>query len=175
MNILRQLNDAIAYIEQNLCAEFELDEAARIACVSADSFARFFSYMTGMTVNEYIRRRRLTLAAQELRQSDARVLDIAVKFGYDSADAFSRAFVKQHGITPSACRKGEGSLKVYPPASCHIMIKGAVEMDLRFITLDETRVYGISKQYEGQNYRNQEELRHIMWAVDCASVAYSTV
>ena len=75
MNMLRQLNAAMTYIEENLCAELDLDEAARLACVTTDSFARFFSYMTGMTLNEYIRRRRLTLAAQDLRK-ESRIIDI---------------------------------------------------------------------------------------------------
>lgn len=170
MNMLKQLNEAIEYIEQNLCAEFDLDEAARLACVTADSFMRFFSYMTGMTLNEYVRRRRLTLAARDLQYSDAYIVDIAIKYGYDSAAAFSRAFAKQHGITPSLYRKNGGSLKVYPPASFHIMIKGAKEMDFRIIELEDTEVYGVSKQYEGQGYQTREELRHSMWADDCDDV-----
>ena len=77
MNMLRQLNAAIKYIEENLCTEFDLDEAARVACVTTDSFIRFFSYMTGMTLTEYIRRRRLTLAAQDLKSGDDCIIDIA--------------------------------------------------------------------------------------------------
>jgi len=164
--MLKQLNAAIEYIEANLCAEFDLNAAAGIACVTADSFTRFFSYMTGMTLTEYVRRRRLTIAAQELRSSKAPVIDIAMKYGYDSAAAFSRAFTKQHGITPSAYRKNGGSLKVYPPASFHIMIKGATEMDFRIIELEDTVVYGVSQPYEGQGYKTREELRHSMWSED---------
>ena len=74
---------------------------AQIACVTQDSFLRFFSYMTGMTLNGYIRRRRLSLAAYELRESNIKVIDAAVKYGYDSADSFTKAFVKQHGLTPT--------------------------------------------------------------------------
>lgn len=164
MNMLKQLNSAIEYVEMNLCAEIDIDAAAAIACVTADSFIRFFSYMTGMTLTEYIRRRRLTLAAQDLQHSKTKIIDIAMKYGYDSAAAFSRAFAKQHGITPSAYRKNGGSLKVYPPASFHIIIKGAKEMDFRIIELEETEIFGVSKQYEGQGYKTREELRHMMWA-----------
>lgn len=163
MNMLKQLNAAIEYIEANLCAEFDLDTAAGIAYVTADSFIRFFSYMTGMTLTEYVRCRRLTLAAQDLRHDKTPIVDIAIKYGYDSATAFSRAFAKQHGITPSIYRKEGGSLKVYPPASFHIMIKGAKEMDFRIIELEDTEVYGVSKQYEGQGYKNREEMRSPMW------------
>ena len=170
MNMLKQLNDAIMYIEQNLCAELNFDEAAKLACVTTDSFMRFFSYMTGMTLKEYIRRRRLTLAANDLRHGDDRVIDIAVKYGYESADAFSRAFAKQHGVTPSAYRKNGGSLKVYPPASFHIRIKGAKELNFRLIELPETEVYGVSRQYDGQGYKTREELRHIMWSEECEDI-----
>lgn len=164
MNMLKQLNAAIEYIEANLCTEFDLDTAAGIACVTADSFIRFFSYMTGMTLTEYVRRRRLTLAAQDLQHGKTPIIDIAMKYGYDSATAFSRAFTKQHGITPSVYRKDGGSLKVYPPASFHIMIKGAKEMDFRIIELEETEIFGISKPYDDEGYKDREELRHIMWA-----------
>lgn len=70
--------------------------------------------MTGMTLNEYVRRRRLTLAAQDLRRGRMPVIDLAMKYGYDSAAAFSRAFARQHGIAPSVYGKYGGSLKVYP-------------------------------------------------------------
>lgn len=166
MDMLKQLNAAIEYIEANLCAEFDPDTAAGIACVSADSFLRFFSYMTGMTLAEYVRRRRLTLAAQDLRHGKMPVIDLAMKYGYESAAAFSRAFAKQHGIAPSVYDKYGGSLRVYPPASFHIIIKGAKEMNFRMIELGDTYVYGVSKQYEGQGYHSREELRHSMWAED---------
>jgi AraC family transcriptional regulator len=170
MNMLKQLNAAIDYIEANLCAELDFNTAAEIACITTDSFIRFFSYMTGMTLTEYIRRRRLTLAAQELRYGKMPVIDIAIKYGYDSATAFSRAFAKQHGITPSAYRRNGGSLKIYSPASFHIIIKGAKEMNFRMIELNDIEVYGISKQYENQGYKTREELRHSMWSDTCDDV-----
>lgn len=164
MDMLKQWNAAITYLEENLCAELDLDAAARIACVSTDSFMRFFSYMTGMTLTEYVRRRRLTLATQDLQYNRMPIIDIAVKYGYQSGAAFSRAFAKQHGITPSDYRKHGGSLKIYAPASFSIMIKGAKEMDFRLIEIEETEVFGISKPYAGQDYQNREELRHLMWS-----------
>lgn len=166
MHMLRQLNAAVEFIEANLCAEFDLDAAAGIACVSADSFSRFFSYMTGMTPAEYVRRRRLTLAVDDLRHGRAPIVDIAVKYGYDSAAAFSRAFAKQHGVAPSVYRRHGGSLRIYPPVSFHIVIKGAREMDFRIIELEEQVVYGISRPYEGQPFKAREEVRNSMWAGD---------
>ena len=170
MDILKQLNDAAAYIEANLCGEINLEELAQIACVTKDSFLRFFSYMTGMTLHGYIRRRRLTLAACELRDSGIRVIDAAVKYGYDNADSFTKAFVKQHGITPTQARDSHQPLKIYPPVSFHMMIQGAKEMDFRMIELEQTTVYGISKPFDGQGCKTREELRHIMWADDCDDI-----
>ncbi|MBE6883668.1 MAG: AraC family transcriptional regulator [Ruminococcaceae bacterium] len=170
MNILRQLDEAVGYIEKNLCAEIDVEKAAAIACVSADSFSRFFSYMTGMTLKEYVRCRRMTLAADDLINTEKRVIDIAVQYGYDSADAFSRAFARQHGITPTEYRKNGGSLKIYPPVSFHIIIKGAKEMNFRMEERQESRVYGISRQFEGEGYQNKEELRHLMWSEECEDI-----
>ena len=170
MDILQQLNDAAAYIETNLCGQVVLKELAQIACVTQDSFLRFFSYMTGMTLNGYIRRRRLSLAAYELRESNIKVIDAAVKYGYDSADSFTKAFVKQHGLTPTQARDSRQPLKIYPPVSFHIRIKGAEEMNFRMLELEQTTLYGVSKPFDGQGYKTREELRHIMWADDCDDV-----
>lgn len=169
MDMLKQLNLAIEYIEQNLCNEIDMTKAAEIACISQDSFMRFFSYITGMTLTEYIRRRRLTLAVDDLK-CGAKVIDAAIKYGYESTDAFSRAFLRQHGITPSHFKKYGGSLKIYPPATLQIIVKGAKEMNFRIVELKDTVVYGVSKQYEGVGYRTREELRHSMWASDCDNV-----
>lgn len=170
MNILNHLNTAMEYIEENLCAELDLEEVAGRACVSTDSFQRFFSYMTGMSLKEYVRRRRLTLAAEEIRLGQEKIVDLAVKYGYDSSAAFSRAFAKQHGLTPNEYRKFGGTIIVFPPASFHITIKGAKEMKFRIVELEETTVYGIAKEYEGQGYPDRETLRHMMWSEECENV-----
>jgi len=164
MNTLKHLNAAVAYLEEHLSDEISLEEASRLAGLSTDSFLRFFSYMTGMSVKDYLRRRRLSRAGEELLTGTERIIDLAVKYGYDSADAFSRAFARQHGHTPSALRKSGGPLHILPPASFHLIVKGAKEMDFRIIHLDETTVYGPSRPFDGQGYRSREELRNLMWA-----------
>lgn len=163
MNPVERFNEALNYIESNLCAEFELDEVSRIACVTSDSFMRFFSYMAGITLKEYIRKRRLTKAAYDLKNQNERIIDIAVKYGYNSADSFSRAFKKQHGINPSEYRENGGRLNVFLPASFQIYIQGAKEMNFRIINLKETELYGMSMQYEGMAYPERETLRNLMW------------
>ena len=120
MEWLEKLNKTISYIEEHLAEEISYDELAHIACCSTYHFQRMFAYMAGIPLSEYIRRRRLTLAANDIRGSSERIIDIAIKYGYDSADSFSRAFTKQHGITPSEYRKNVGELKIYPPASFYL-------------------------------------------------------
>ena len=170
MDMIKQINEGIAYIEDNLCNEIDMDRLSQIVCVTKSSFLRFFSYMAGMTLSEYIRRRRLTLAAFELRGTPGRVIDIALKYGYDSADSFAKAFKSQHNVTPNQSRDWRVALKIYPPASFHIMMKGAKEMDFRMIEVEETAVYGASKWFDGEVYSSREALRHIMWSEECEDV-----
>lgn len=101
MDIIKQLNNAIAYIEDNLCGDIDTNKVAEIAICPYDIFKRFFSYMTNMSVSEYIRKRRLTLAAYELLKGQEKIIDLTVKYGYSSADSFTRAFAKQHSVLPT--------------------------------------------------------------------------
>ncbi|MDO4357766.1 MAG: helix-turn-helix domain-containing protein [Clostridia bacterium] len=163
MDMLRQLNDAIAHIEANICEEIDMEAVARVACTSADGFSRYFSYLTGMTVNEYIRRRRLTLAAYELRARGGRVIDVAVKYGYNSADAFTKAFAKQHGVTPKEARDAHCPLNVFLPVSFHIVIEGARQMNFKLMEREAIEVYGLSRQCaEG----TRDEERDAMWDIN---------
>ena len=170
MDMLKQLNSAIRYLEENLRAELDLDEAAKLACLTKDSFRRFFSYMTGMTVTEYIRCRRLSLAARDLQETREKVIEIAGKYGYESVDAFSKAFVRQHGMPPTQARIALGSLKIYPPVSFHMMIKGAKEMNFRLVNIPETAIFGISRKYDVGEFPTREALRHTMWSEDWEDV-----
>lgn len=163
MDVLKRLNDAIEYIEKHLCDDIVMDEVSRISLCTPDGFNRFFSYMTSMTLNEYVRHRRLTLAAYELRDTNSKVIDIAVKYNFNSVDTFTKAFVKQHGITPTNARLPESPLKIYPPISFHISIRGAKKMDFRIVETNSIVLRGISKKFTGKAAeRFQQE--HTMWA-----------
>ncbi|MCZ4151235.1 AraC family transcriptional regulator, partial [Escherichia coli] len=98
MDWLMRMNRALDYIEMNLTGEIELNEVARCACCSSHQFQKMFSFITNVSLAEYIRRRRLTLAAIELQNSEIKVVDVAIKYGYESPVSFARAFQSLHGV-----------------------------------------------------------------------------
>ncbi|PFD44328.1 AraC family transcriptional regulator [Bacillus cereus] len=126
MDSLKNMNAAMQYIEDNLTNEIDFKKIARIAFCSEYHFKRMFSFLAGISLSEYIRCRRLTLAAFELKDSNVKVIDVAIKYGYNSPDSFSRAFQNLHGITPSEARSTSRSLKAYSPMTFRLSIKGGV-------------------------------------------------
>ncbi|MBD2871407.1 AraC family transcriptional regulator [Paenibacillus arenilitoris] len=146
MGLLKEWNDALSYIEDHLADEIDYREAARRAYCSEYHFKRMFSYLAGVPVSEYVRRRRLTLAAFDLRQGAERIVDIAVKYGYGSADAFTRAFQSLHGATPSEARDPERPLKAYPRMTFQLTIKGGNEMNYRIVEKEAFRIVGLMKR-----------------------------
>lgn len=115
MNTWEGIQTAIRYIEDNLTEELDIADIAAKANISAFHFQRIFSVLCGFTVGEYIRSRRLTLAAQELSATDIKVIDAAVKYGYDSPDSFARAFTRFHGISPSSAKEKGARLRSFAP------------------------------------------------------------
>jgi AraC family transcriptional regulator len=113
MDWLDRMNNAMEYVETHLTEAIDYDQMARIACCSTYHFQRMFSFITSVPLSEYIRRRRLTLAAFELQNSGVKVIDMALKYGYESPEAFSRAFKKMHGVMPRSARDKGVSLKAY--------------------------------------------------------------
>jgi len=146
MELLKNMNEALNYIEENLSGEIDFKEVARLAVCSEYHFRRMFPFLAGITLSEYIRRRRLTLAAFELSSSDIRVIDAAVKYGYNSADAFTRAFQELHGITPSEARNMGNPMKAFPRMTFQLTIKGGIEMNYRIVEKKAFHIVGISKR-----------------------------
>ncbi|MFF2156993.1 effector binding domain-containing protein [Paenibacillus chitinolyticus] len=144
MDWLDRINSAMDYIERHLSEEIDYDQLARIACCSTYHFQRMFSFIASVSLSEYIRRRRLTLAAFELQQSGAKVIDTALKYGYESPEAFSRAFKKMQGVMPTSARDKGVSLKAYPRLSFHISIRGDVEMNYRIEEKQAFEMFGVS-------------------------------
>ena len=143
MEWLKKLGKAIDYIEDNLDKEISYDEAARIACCSPYYFQRVFSYVSGVSLAEYIRRRKMTQAAFELQRTDSRVIDVALKYGYSSPTSFHRAFQNVHGITPTAAKLGESVLQAYPSIQFKIEITGGSAMAYRIAKKPPLRIVGI--------------------------------
>lgn len=142
MEWLQRLNQSIQYIEENLQDEIHFEQAAKIACCSTFHYQRMFSYIAGIPISEYIRRRRMTAAAFDLQTSDAKIIDLSLKYGYDSPTAFNRAFQSVHGISPSAARVQGVSMKAFPRISFTISIKGDAEMNYRIEKKDAIRIVG---------------------------------
>lgn len=143
MDWLDKMNKAMDYIESNLTGDISYGKIAQLACCSTYHFQRMFPFITGVTLSEYIRHRRLTLAAFELQTTDIKVIDVAIKYGYDSPEAFSRAFKNLHGVMPISARDTGVSLKVYPRMTFQISIKGDIEMNYRIEQRESFEVFGV--------------------------------
>jgi len=120
--------NALAYLEENLAGSIDLKEAARAANCSPIHFFRMFDVITGFGPGEYVRRRRLTLAAADLATGTdavpARVIDVALKYGWESPDAFSRAFRREFGVSPGSLRESGATIHAYPPIAFTVALKG---------------------------------------------------
>jgi len=140
------MNKALAYIEEHLEDKIAYSEIAKIACCSEYHFKRMFSFLAGLGLSEYIRRRRLTLAALDLKDSDLRIIDIAVKYRYESADSFARAFQAMHGILPSEARDEQQQIKAYPRMTFRLSIEGGCEMNYRIVVKEPFYIVGFKKR-----------------------------
>jgi len=139
---LTRMNEALELMEKRMEERLDIEEIARAAHSSPFHFQRMFFMLTGMTVAEYVRKRRLTLAAQELAASSSKVLDVALKYGYDSPESFAKAFRKIHGVPPSEARNPGVVLKAFPRISFRISLKGDKEMDYRIVDKEAFAVIG---------------------------------
>ena len=155
MGSLSSMNNAMVYIEEHLTDDIDYNNVSKIAYCSEYHFRRMFSFLSGIGLSEYIRRRRLTLAALDLKDTNLRIIDVAVKYGYDSADSFSRAFQALHGILPSEARWENAQLKAYPRMTFQLSIKGGCEMNYCIVEKEAFNLVGLKKRvpiiFEGVN------------------------
>ena len=128
MDWLNDWNKALAYLEANLDGDIDPKELGRLAGCSAYHFQRMFSYLAGIPLGEYIRRRRMTRAAADL-QNGEKVLDVALRYGYESPTAFNRAFQAVHKLPPSQAKQEGVKLKAFPSIHFKFVLKGAEEME----------------------------------------------
>lgn len=146
MDSISSMNEALSYMEDHLTEDMDYGEVAKIAHCSEYHFKRMFSLLAGISLSEYVRRRRLTLAALDLKDKNTRIIDVAVKYGYNAADSFSRAFQTMHGILPSEARDERTKRKAYPRMTFQLSINGGCEMNYRIVEKGPFKLVGFKKR-----------------------------
>ncbi len=177
------IRNAISYIEAHITENLKYEEIAKQGFSSCFHFQRVFSILCGYTLGEYIRYRRLSLAGQELAEGKERVLDIALKYGYESPDSFTRAFVKFHGITPSEALKQKENLHYYHPLNIKVLIEGGKMVKYRIEEKPDMTLVGYKQRFYGaplgrQRAEQEKELfvttRAKQWLLRGAASDYYT-
>lgn len=168
MKWINRMKSCIDYIEENLKGEIDITEFSRLTFLSKRYFLVMFEAVTGMTVHEYIRKRKMSVAAYEIMEKDRKVIDVAFDFGYSSAEAFSRAFKSIHGISPANAGKNGSYVKLYAPISFHIEIKGEESMNYRVEKKDGFKVFGLILETTIVDAKSYEEIPKF-WKQVCDS------
>lgn len=166
------IGDAVQYIEEHITEDITADDIAKKVCVSPFYFQKGFSMLCGFTLGEYIRCRRLALAGNDLATGSERVIDVAVKYGYDSPDSFTRAFTRFHGVTPSQARKESIMLKSFAPLKIRISLEGGYIMDYKITRKEAFTVIGNAKTF---TYEEAKTAIPLFWKEHFASGAGKTV
>lgn len=130
MDWIQGIQRAIDYVEENMTEEIDFEEVARQAYSSSFHFQRIFLILCGFSLGDYIRMRRLSLAGEELSKGNGKIIDMAMKYGYDTPESFTRAFTRFHGITPSEA-KHSGNARIFTPLSVKLTLTGGSKMDYR--------------------------------------------
>jgi AraC family transcriptional regulator len=144
---VESIQKAIEYMEKNILEDITIESIAKQANVSPFHFQRTFAVLTEITVGDYIRRRRLTLAGEELLTTDAKIIDIAYKYGYETPEAFSKAFRRQHKVTPSGARKNKGKLQSYNRLVIQVTLKGVEPMKYSVVEKDAFQIVGVKREF----------------------------
>lgn len=162
MDWITGIQNAINYIEEHLTEEIDYEIVAKEASCSSFYLQRIFSILCGMTLGDYIRNRRLTLAGNELSAADDKVIDIALKYGYESPESFTRAFSRFHGVTPSKAKKDGSKLKSFSRLSVKITLSGGNIMDYKII---EKNAFDIIEKVEAHTVENSENAKTFDYSI----------
>lgn len=157
MDWITGISKAIDYIEEHITEPTDYARAAKEACSSPFNFQRVFALLCGYTLGDYVRMRRLTLAGEELLSTDAKVIDVALKYGYDSPESFSRAFTRFHGVSPSAVRKG-AAIRSFSRICVKLILTGGSIMEYRIEKKQATKIICRRREFTkpGDDYTNRE-------------------
>lgn len=156
MDWVMGMQRAIDYVEDHITEDLDYDEIARQSYSTSYHFQRVFGLLCGYTLGEYIRNRRLTLAGGELAAGDAKVIDIALKYGYDNPDSFARAFTRFHGVTPSQARREGVKLNSFSRLSLKLSLEGGSIMEYRIEEKQELRLTGYKRRFTGVPHVTKE-------------------
>ena len=157
MDWITGISKAIDYIEEHITEPTDYARAAKEACSSPFNFQRVFALLCGYTLGDYVRMRRLTLAGEELLSTDAKVIDVALKYGYDSPESFSRAFTRFHGVSPSAVRKG-AAIRSFSRICVKLILTGGSIMEYRIEKKQAAKIICRRREFTkpGDDYTHRE-------------------
>ena len=163
MEWIKGIQRAINYMEEHITESIDYEEVAKQAYSSSFHFQRVFSILCDYTLGDYIRMRRMSLAGNELTSSDCKIIDIALKYGYDSPESFSRAFAKFHGVTPSQARQGGVVLKSFSPLYLKLSLDGGNTLDYRIETKEAFKIVCKKKKVSSKAEMTTKEISQF-WA-----------
>ena len=155
MDWMKAIGEAVEYIENHLTDDITPQDIASHVCVSPFYFQKGFSLLCGYSVSEYIRFRRLSLAANDILKGDERIIDIALKYGYDSPDSFTKAFTRFHGVTPLSARKSGVALRSFAPLKIKISLSGGYLMTYKIERKDSFKVIGKKENFSYENAKKE--------------------
>ena len=172
MNWLESIGEAISYIESHLKDDLSIEDVASYVYMSSGYFQKAFTMLCGFTVSEYIRNRRLAEAGMELLSSNKKIIDIALMYGYDSHDSFTKAFSRFHGVTPSAVRRGGCTIKAFAPLRLQFILGGGYIMDYRIEKQPEFEVL-LKVEADRLTYWSEPDLNENQKRMISASKTYA--
>lgn len=151
MNWIESISRAIEYIEKNLTNDLKIEDIASYSYISSFYFQKGFSLICGYGVGEYIKNRRLSLAGKDVLNTDQKIIDIAVKYGYDSSDSFTKAFKRFHGCTPKEVRSNGATIKEFAPLRINLILKGGYTMEYKIEEKEAFKVVGLKESFKYEN------------------------
>lgn len=151
MGWIESIGEAISYIEDNIIEDLTIEQISNHAHLSSFYFQKGFAMLCGFTIGEYIRQRRLTLAGNEIVSSDEKIIDIALKYGYESPDSFTKAFTRFHGVTPTAVRKNGAMIKSFASLKIKFALEGGYIMDYKIVEKEAFTILGASRKFKYDN------------------------
>ena len=157
MNWIQGIQRAIDYVEANITEDINYEEVAKQAYSSVFHFQRVFGILCGFSLGDYIRMRRLSLAGEELSNGNAKVIDVAMKYGYDTPESFSRAFTRFHSISPSESKHG-GNVKIFTPLSVKLTLTGGSKMDYRIVKGIRFRLCARERKWKNRRRQMRPEI-----------------